>query len=135
MKSFLSKICPTLLTILIIVSLLSGYVDIGIPSFDGLGVALIYINIVLLILGIAFLLITLVTGGKSILNQKKMLGEKASYAWRNTRVAIIFVMAALSGHVLTAVLYVTTLVIYRVFEYTARLEYKKLSDAVDNVTK
>lgn len=135
MKSFLSKICPTLLSILIVVSLVSGYVDIGIPSFDGLGVALIYINIVLLILGIAFLLITLVEGGKSILNQKEMLGGKASYAWRNTRVAIIFVVAALSGHVLTAVLYIIAIVIYRGFEYTARLEYKKLSDAVANVTK
>ncbi len=135
MKSFFSKICPTLLSILIVVSLVSGYVDIGIPPFDGLGVALIYINIVLLILGIVFLLITLVEGGKSVLNQKEMLGGKASYAWRNTRVAIIFVVAALSGHVITAVLYVTAIVIYRGFEYTARLEYTKLSDAVDNPTK
>lgn len=135
MKSFFSKICPTLLSILIVVSLVSGYVDIGIPPFDGLGVALIYINIVLLILGIVFLLITLVEGGKSVLNQKEMLGGKASYAWRNAKSAIIFVVAALSGHVLTAVLYVTAIVIYRGFEYTARLEYKKLSDAVDNPTK
>lgn len=135
MKSFFSKICPTLLSILIVVSLVSGYVDIGIPPFDGLGVALIYINIVLLILGIVFLLITLVEGGKSVLNQKEMLGGKASYAWRNAKSAIIFITAALSGHVLAAVLFAIAIVIYRGFEYTARLEYKKLSDAVDNPTK
>lgn len=127
MKPIVVKIIPTVLFVLIVVSLVSGYTDIGIPSFDGLGVALIYINIVFLILGIAFLLITLAEGSKSILEQKEMLGGKESYAWRNTRVLIIFVVAALTGHVLTAVLYAIVIAIYRGFEYTARLEYKKLT--------
>lgn len=135
MKSFFSKICPTLLFILTFVSLLSGYVDIGIPSFDGLGVAIIYVNIAVLVLSSAFLLFTLAEGGRYILGQEKLLGGNASYAWRNTKSAIIFITAALSGHVLAAVLFAVAIVIYRGFEYTARLEYKKLSDAVDNATK
>lgn len=127
MKSIVAKIIPTLLFVLVVASLTSGYVDIGIPSFDGLGVALIYVIIVLNLLGIAFLLITLVVGGQNILDQKELLGGKISYTWRNIRAAIIFFVAAVSGHVLTAVLYIIVMVIYWAFEYSARLEYKKLS--------
>lgn len=132
MKSFFSKFFPTLLFVLTFVSLLSGYVDIGVPSFDGLGVAIIYVNIAVLVLSSAFLLFTLAEGGKSILGQEKMLGGEASYAWRNAKSAIIFITAALSGHVLTAVLFAIAIVIYRGFEYTARLEYKKLTTVSGN---
>lgn len=126
MKSIIAKVCPILLFVLIVLSLASSYIDIGIPPFDGLGIALIYVNIVVLALGTAFLAVTLVEGSKSILEQKEILGKKTSYAWRNLRVAIIFVVAALTGHVLTAVLYLVVIAIYRAFEYSARLEYKKL---------
>lgn len=135
MKPLFSKIFPTLLFILTFVSLVSGYVDIGIPSFDGIGVAIIYVNIAVLLLASAFLLFTLAEGGKSILGQEKILGGKASYAWRNAKSAIIFITAALSGHVLAAVLFAIAIVIYRGFEYTARLEYKKLSDTIASDTK
>lgn len=135
MKPLFSKIFPTLLFILTFVSLVSGYVDIGIPPFDGLGVALVYVNIVLLILLSIFLLFTLAEGGKSILKQEKLLGQKTSYAWRNTESTIIFVVVALTGHIITAVLFAIAIVIYRGFEYTARLEYKKLSDTIASDTK
>lgn len=132
MKSFFSKIFPTLLFVLTFVSLLSGYVDIGVPSFDGLGVAIIYVNIAVLVLSSVFLLFTLAEGGKRILGQEKILGGEASYAWRNAKSAIIFITAALSGHVLAAVLFAIAIVIYRGFEYTARLEYKKLTTVNGN---
>ncbi|BAN78376.1 hypothetical protein P748_gp026 [Klebsiella phage 0507-KN2-1] len=132
MKSIFVKICSILISILVVVSLVSGYVDIGIPPFDGLGVALVYVNIVLLILLSIFLLLALAEGGKSILKQEKLLGQKTSYMWRNTESTIIFVVVALTGHIITAVLYAIAILIYRAFEYTARLEYKKLTTVSGN---